>query len=306
MNNRRNGFFMCLLAPFCAFLVQQAVSIMWMEIYIGYSLTKYKGGNYMEYLQEIAKQMVDPNAMAILSLVYAIICLVWFGIWYYRLKYNMPHEEAKGPAVVKDTAYEVMDKQRGLFEGYSWTIIPGIILLAAGGQSVCNYLAEFIGSLMPSWYEFYEQIMESMGLTEQSSLSIPLILYAIVIGPMCEELTFRGLSFTYARRSMGFWGANIISSLLFGLMHMNPLQASYAILVGLVLGAIYEKSRNIFVTMGIHITFNLMGLILGPFMMIGDSPFKFFTILLVSLLASYVGFELIMRAIPKRIDIEIR
>ena len=105
---------------------------------------------------------------------------------------------------------------------------------------------------------------------------------------------------------MSFWAAHIISSIAFGFMHMNPLQASYAILIGLVLGAIYEKSRNIFVTMGLHIMFNFSPFVLGPVMTLGTTPFRFFAILLVSLLASYVGYELIMRAIPKHIDIEIR
>ena len=306
MNNRRNDFIKCLAAPFFAFLVQQAVAIVWMELYMGYTLVTVDSDHLMDGLMDMTSSMMNPTALAWVSLAYAIICVIWFGVWYYRMKYNMPRENGTGPSVVRDKAVEVMDKQRGLFEGYSWTIIPGMILLACGGQYVCNFFAEFLGSLMPSWYECYEEIMKTMGMVDTETLGVPLLLYAIIFGPVCEELTFRGLCFSYARRSMGFWGANIISSLLFGLMHMNPLQAAYAILLGLVFGAIYEKSRNIFVTIAMHILFNLSAVVLDPFMTMGDTPFKFFTILLISLLVSYVGYELIIRAIPKHIDIEIR
>ena len=297
---------MCLAAPFCAFLVQQAVSIVWMEIYMGYSLANFKGGDYMKFAEEVTKGMTNPTALAIASVVYAVICTVWFGIWYYRLKYNMPREESIGPAVVKDTAHEVMDKQRGLFEGYSWTIIPGMLLLAAGGQMVANYLVEFVGSLVPSWYEFYEELMKSIGLDDTGNIGVAVVLYSIIIGPICEELTFRGVSYTYARRSAGFWAANITTSLLFGLFHMNPLQGTMAVMVGLVFGAVYEKSRNIFVTMGLHMMFNAAGVLAAPLISMGDTPFSFFMILLVSLLASYVGYEIVIHAIPRRIDIEIR
>lgn len=306
MSRRSSDFWKSLAAPVLAFMVQQAISIMWMEVYLGYKLATFHGGDYAKYIMGLAEDMMKADTLAWVSLLYAVICTVWFGIWYYRLKYNLPPEEGHGPAVVRDRAVEVANRQRGLFEGYSWTIIPGIVLLAFGGQFVINFFAEFLGSLVPAWYDFYENIMKSVGLDESSNIGVTLFLYAIIFGPICEELTFRGLCYNYLRRSTSFWAANIISSIAFGAMHMNPLQSAYAFLVGLVLGAVYEKSRNIFVTMAIHITFNLGSMILAPVMYMGDTPFKFFAILLVSLLATYVGYELVIRAIPKHIDIEIR
>ena len=306
MNNRGNNFLKCLAAPFFAFLVQQAAAVIWMEVYIGYRFAGYHGQDYMEFIKDVTAGISNPRALAWVSLLYAILCTVWFGIWYYRLKYNVPKEPGINPSAVRDKAFDVMDRQKGLFEGYSWIIIPGMVMLAFGGQYVCNYFSEFIGSLMPSWYEYYEELMKASGLDNTTGLGLPLFLYAIVFGPICEELTFRGLSYTYGRRIMGFWGTNILTSLLFGIMHMNPLQASYAILVGLVMGAIYEKSRNIFVPIALHILFNLGSVVLAPVMIMGDTPFLFFAILLISLLVSYVGYELVINAIPRHIDIELK
>ena len=306
MSKKGNDFWKSLAAPFFAFMIQQGISIMWMEAYLGYKLATFESGNYMDYIMGIADEMMNADTLAWMSLVYALICTVWFSVWYYRLKYHLPKEEGHGPAMVRDRAVEVADRQRGLFEGYSWTIIPGIILLAFGGQYVINFFAEFLGSLIPAWYDFYENLMRTAGLDDTAKMGVPLFLYAVILGPVCEELTFRGLCYNYARRSMGFWAANLISSIAFGVMHMNPLQSAYAFIVGLVLGAVYEKSRNIFVTMAIHITFNFSPVILANFMYMGDTPFTYFVTLLISLLVAYVGYELVIRAIPKHIDIEIR
>ena len=306
MNKKSNDFIKCLAAPVIAFVIQQGISIVYMEAYLGYKLATFPGGDYMDYVMSIGESIMKPENLGIMSMLYAIICIIWFSVWYYRFKYNVKGETGHGAAVVRDRAVEVVDRQRGLFEGYSWLIIPGIIILVCGGQVVCEYLTEFVGSLVPSWYEFYENLMKTMGLTEESGMSVFVILYAMILGPICEELTFRGLCFNYARRSMSFLAANIISSLAFAIMHLNPLQGLYAFLFGLVLGAIYEKSRNIFVSMAIHIAFNSSGALVAPVFGFGDTPFKYFVILLCSLLMTYVGYELVIKAIPKRIDIEIR
>ena len=305
MNRKSTDFFKCLAAPFIAFLVQQGMAIFYMEIYLGYKLAQFPGGDYMEYIASISTEIMNPGNLGLMSLLYALTCIVWFSIWYYRLKYNVNSEAGHGAAVVRNRAVEVVDKQRGLFEGYSWIIIPGIILLVCGGQVVCEYLTEFVGSLVPAWYEFYEQLMKTMGLTDDS-LNLSIILYAMILGPICEELTFRGLCFSYARRSMSFLAANIISALAFAIMHLNPLQSLYAFLFGLVLGAVYERSRNIIVSILIHIAFNTSALVVSGVFTLGDTPFKYFVILLCSLLMTYVGYELVIKAIPKHIDIEIR
>ncbi len=306
MNKKSSDFIKCLAGPVFAFLVQQGISILYMEVYLGYKLAVFPGGDYMDYVVSIGESIMNPDNLGLMSLFYAVICTIWFSVWYYRLKYNVKKDNGSSASVVRDRAVEVVDRQRGLFEGYSWMIIPGIIILVCGGQVVCEYLTEFVGSLVPSWYEFYEELMKTMGLTDDSKMGLFIILYALFLGPICEELTFRGLCFNYARRSMSFLATNIISSLAFAIMHLNPLQGLYAFLFGLVLGAVYEKSRNIFVTMAIHVAFNSSAFIVSPVFGWGDTPFKYFVILLCSLLMTYVGYELVIKAIPKHIDIEIR
>lgn len=95
-----------------------------------------------------------------------------------------------------------------------------------------------------------------MGLDEPSLI---LVLYSVLIGPVCEELIFRGLTLKYAKRAMPFWVANFLQALLFGVFHMNMIQGVYAFVVGIVLGFICEKSRSIYPSMLFHILFNIWG-----------------------------------------------
>lgn len=67
------------------------------------------------------------------------------------------------------------------------------------------------------------------------STTVSMFLYASVVGPIVEELIYRG----FVLRSFQKYGKNaaiIISAVLFGVMHANIPQGMFAFAVGLVLG----------------------------------------------------------------------
>ena len=77
-----------------------------------------------------------------------------------------------------------------------------------------------------------------MEVLEQNAVdtdSLTMWLYVCLAAPIAEELLFRGLLL----RSLEPYGkkfALLVSSVLFGLFHANPVQTPYAFLVGLLLG----------------------------------------------------------------------
>lgn len=92
---------------------------------------------------------------------------------------------------------------------------------------------------------------------------ILLILSVVVLGPLCEEIVFRGLIYRRARLYTGSrWGA-VISSLLFGLYHGNMIQFIYAFLLGLVLCAVYDRCRDLKICIAAHAALNLWTILLG-------------------------------------------
>lgn len=83
------------------------------------------------------------------------------------------------------------------------------------------------------------------------------ILSVAVIGPVVEELVFReGVCGYLIRNGSSPWRAIWISAILFGIIHFNPAQIPFAILMGVILGVIYVKTGNIVVTSIIHILNN--------------------------------------------------
>lgn len=77
-----------------------------------------------------------------------------------------------------------------------------------------------------------------------------------------EEIMFRGVIFRWIDEKWGFTAALLVSSLLFGLLHItNPnatLWSSFAIAIeaGLLLGAAYKWSGTLWLPIGIHWAWN--------------------------------------------------
>lgn len=73
-----------------------------------------------------------------------------------------------------------------------------------------------------------------------------------------EEILFRGIMFRWIDEKWGFTAALVVSSLLFGLMHIFQPGASWwsslaiAIEAGLLLGAAYKYSGTLWLPIGIH------------------------------------------------------
>jgi membrane protease YdiL (CAAX protease family) len=90
------------------------------------------------------------------------------------------------------------------------------------------------------------------------------ILFSMGIGPgFREELWFRGVLFRFSEEFGGSWFALIATSALFGLAHISNHDATWvsttfiAIEAGLILGAIYMLTRNLWMCMGFHAAWNI-------------------------------------------------
>ena len=81
------------------------------------------------------------------------------------------------------------------------------------------------------------------------------LLVVAVIPAFCEELTYRGVLYnTY--RKVNPLAAIFLSGALFGLLHGNLNQISYAIAMGVVFAMIVEATDSIFSSMVVHLLVN--------------------------------------------------
>lgn len=76
-----------------------------------------------------------------------------------------------------------------------------------------------------------------------------------ILAPIVEEFIFRyGIQGIYSKKSVVT--GIIVSSLMFGIAHMNPIQSTYAFILGLILGYLYYKTGNLLNSIILHITIN--------------------------------------------------
>ncbi|MGZ5213794.1 MAG: CPBP family intramembrane glutamic endopeptidase [Actinomycetota bacterium] len=95
-----------------------------------------------------------------------------------------------------------------------------------------------------------------------------LVVLAVAIAPISEELFFRGVLFRTVRDRHGFWAAALASAIPFGLVHYVPSPAIDALVLqltmvftGIGLAWIYERRGSIVASMAAHVAFNVVGLV---------------------------------------------
>ncbi|MET0237669.1 MAG: type II CAAX endopeptidase family protein [Kibdelosporangium sp.] len=69
------------------------------------------------------------------------------------------------------------------------------------------------------------------------SAAIVMFLYAWLIGPLCEEIIFRGLLWgALERLQWGRWAVFVLSTVVFAVSHLEPLRTSLLIVIGIPIG----------------------------------------------------------------------
>ncbi len=84
----------------------------------------------------------------------------------------------------------------------------------------------------------------------------PVAFFVVAVMPaLCEELIYRGVLFRGYRKS-SVWIAVLLTAFLFGMMHMNLNQFSYAFVLGVLFAFVREITGSILPTVLLHIYIN--------------------------------------------------
>lgn len=98
----------------------------------------------------------------------------------------------------------------------------------------------------------------------QELVAYPFWLQLLIIAvlPACvEEFVFRGLIY-HSYRKNGILGAAVLSGLVFGLMHLNINQLSYAAVMGIIFALLVEATGSMYSSMLAHFAANSYSVIL--------------------------------------------
>ncbi len=120
------------------------------------------------------------------------------------------------------------------------------IVVSLVGVFGLNLLGEILG------------IEDTTGDTLRQMALTPLGALAVGrVGPLGEERCFRvAVQVWTARRGAPAWVSIVVGAVIFGLIHVNPLQVFFASLMGLVLGVLYWRDRSIVLPLILHVINN--------------------------------------------------
>ena len=172
-------------------------------------------------------------------LIYAVLILVFFTL--YKLLWRKEISEPR-------TATNFKDVLGSLVVGFGICGISGLWIM----------LAEQLPSLQKS-----VEAMNAGAENIAGGNAFGTFMIAVIAAPVVEEILFRGIVLRSIRKFSPVWASILISSVLFGVYHLNIVQAVYATLMGIAAGILYEKKRNLLFPILVHFANNLITMLQG-------------------------------------------
>ncbi|CAL0320486.1 unnamed protein product [Lupinus luteus] len=125
---------------------------------------------------------------------------------------------------------------------------------------VINHLSQVNLNLIPVLQS--TPVSNTISSVEQSIVArdpVAMALYAVVVSvcaPIWEEIVFRGFLLPSLTKYMPVWCAILISSVAFALAHFNIQRMLPLVFLGMVMGSVFVRSRNLFPSMLLHSLWN--------------------------------------------------
>lgn len=88
------------------------------------------------------------------------------------------------------------------------------------------------------------------------AFAVGLVLYGL-ISPLAEEIVFRGVIYNRLRRLYNPTIGIVVSGVLFGVFHGNPVQGVYGACLGVMMAYLYERSGSLRIPFLFHAVANL-------------------------------------------------
>ncbi len=135
----------------------------------------------------------------------------------------------------------------------SFCYVSAVVLCGVANNYIYMILQSALG-LSDTGYErvaqnFYQQEL----LIEIAALC--------VLGPLAEEIVYRGFVYQRLREKGSETLAAVCSALLFGVMHFNLVQCAYAFVLGILLAHIVNRTGSLLTAAAAHMAANLVSVL---------------------------------------------
>lgn len=138
-----------------------------------------------------------------------------------------------------------------------WLATIAVLVLAMiVDQGVLRLVRAVAGSeVVPSASAVIAEIATSAGRTAL------LVLVAGLLGPLVEELVFRGLLYGYVEGRFGGMAALIVSSLAFAAAHVEPIHVALVLPIGVLLGWTRMRTGSLWPAIAAHVANNTVAVL---------------------------------------------
>ena len=185
-------------------------------------------------------------------------------------------------------------KPKDVFSDFGYKKISAKTVLICFGIGILAFILNIFIS------NFFAIILRYLGYNPQYSSgggdgynTFPKFLFGVlsvaILPAMCEEFVHRGMILGGTSRIIGYKKAIVLSSVLFGLMHLNISQFFYAAILGLLMGLVATMTRSIWPAVILHFTNNFINVFISYSETVNLTPFS-----LTSFFDSLANFNIII------------
>jgi len=122
------------------------------------------------------------------------------------------------------------------------------LLLCYGFDVLCNVVVYALWHVTPDF-----------GFTQSSQDVIPFVLLVLIIGPVGEELYFRGYFGSLFQKP---WLFLLVSSTVWATLHVDPVGFIPYLWTGLIFGYLRIRFKSVYPSLALHILLNALALAL--------------------------------------------
>lgn len=168
-----------------------------------------------------------------------------------------------------------------------------LIIMAVAMCISLNALIGFTGlDKISKSYQSVAEVLYSGGILLE-------IITVGILGPICEELVFRGLMFHRMCQYIKPEAAVVLSALIFGIYHGNIVQGVYAFILGVIIAVCYRRFGTIWAPIGIHVAANITSVCMTEVEWIGTILEKSNVLIIATILTTVVWVMILTMLLKK-------
>ena len=130
---------------------------------------------------------------------------------------------------------------------FTFASLPPVGITFAASDALCRMLG---------WHQSEQAIIDMFTMTDSSMLLGLLVIFAVIIAPIFEEVIFRGFAYPALKQRFGTWRALVLVSAVFALSHVHVPSIVPLFVLAIGLGLAYEWTGSLLAPITMHALFN--------------------------------------------------